>query len=100
MNTVFFLHDRCNYCCLIELKLYILSRSVCLYISACGSTCEVFLSELDQWKNHAVSHLGGQLRVKRVQLDHKHTQKRKKSRMKYAPLEKQIEDFNLSQEVR
>lgn len=39
---------------------------VCL----CGPTCEVFLSELDQWENHAVSHLVGQLRVQRVQLDH------------------------------
>lgn len=46
---------------------------MCIYVSVCGSTCEVLLSELDQWKNHAVSHLGGQFRVQRVQLDHKHT---------------------------
>lgn len=36
----------------------------------CGPTCEVFLSELDQGENHAVSHLVGQLGVERVQLDH------------------------------
>lgn len=32
-------------------------------------TCEVLLSELDQWENHAVSHLVGQLRVERIQLE-------------------------------
>lgn len=39
-------------------------------VCVCGPTCEVFLSELDQWENHAVSHLVGELRVQRVQLDH------------------------------
>lgn len=38
-------------------------------VGACGPTCEVLLSELDQGEDHAVSHLVGQVRVERVQLD-------------------------------
>lgn len=57
---------------LLNTKLKKTDRQIDIYMSAnmCGPTCEVFLSELDQGENHAVSHLVGQLGVERVQLDH------------------------------
>lgn len=46
-----------------------------VYIGMCGPTCEVFLSELNQWENHAVGHLVGQDSVERIQLSTQNTTK-------------------------
>lgn len=64
-------------CCLLANKSHEISFNIttswCMYDVGvcwpCGPTCEVLLPELDQWENHAVGHLVGQLGVERVQLE-------------------------------
>lgn len=65
-------------------------------LCTCGSgpTCKVFLSELDQGENHAVSHLVGQVRVERVQLDNT-----KQIIQKYQALHKDTDRFTLAKHL-
>lgn len=46
---------------------------LCMYSIYIGPTCEVFLSELNQWENHAVGHLVGQVSVEGIQLSTQNT---------------------------
>lgn len=54
---------------------------MCMYVYI--PTCKVFLAKLDQGEDHAVSHLVGELRVERVQLDDTETQNRLHKNIKH-----------------